>query len=168
MTGQPPRIVVADANVLFNLMHVARLGLCTQLPGLEIVVPDHVREEVLKPEQRALLNSAVTRGLLRIVQITEQEDVTLFADLQTRMGRGEAACLVIASRHGWVLASDEKGRFRREAASRIGAGRIIGTADFLIYAIRAGLLTIQEADADKTLLERRRFRMPFGSFREMV
>ncbi len=30
MTGPKIRIVVADANVLINLMHVARLGLCVE------------------------------------------------------------------------------------------------------------------------------------------
>ena len=86
----------------------------------------------------------------------------------THLGRGEAACLVLAVRHGWTVASDEKGRFRREAVKRIGGDRIIDTADLYIRAIRAGLVTIEEADVDKATLEARRFRMPFGSFREVA
>ncbi len=45
---------------------------------------------------------------------------------------------------------------------------ILGTADLYIQAIRAGRVTIEEADADKASLEKRSFKMPFGSFREVV
>jgi len=49
------RIVVTDANVLINLMHVSRLGLLAKIPNHEFVVPEHVREEITIPEQRATL-----------------------------------------------------------------------------------------------------------------
>ena len=80
MNAPTTRVVVTDANVLINFMHVGRLSLCAELPNLEFVVPDHVRH----------------------------------------LGRGEAACLVLAEKNGWTVASDEKGRFRREAVARIG------------------------------------------------
>ncbi len=159
MTAPPLQIVVADANVLINLMHVARLNLCATLPGLEFVVPDHVRKEITRPEQRTMLDRAVADGLFRSASLTEPNDVALFGELTVHLGRGEAACLVLAVRNGWTVASDEKGRFRREAASRIGTERILGTADLYVRAIRAGLLTIEEADSDKATLEERRFKM---------
>lgn len=168
MTVPPHRIVVADANVLINLIHGARLDFCAELPNLEFVVPDHVRQEIAVPEQRAALDQAVEGEWLRIVSIMEPMDIALFAELVIRLGRGEAACLVLALRNGWTVASDEKRRFRREVADRIGTDRILGTADLYILAINAGLVTIEEADADKVNLETRRFKMPFGSFREVV
>lgn len=168
MTASHLQVVVADANVLINLMHVARLDLCAELPGLDFVVPDHVQIEIKRPEQRAQLETAVTAGFLRIVSIDDREDFVLFAKLTERLGRGEAACLVLAVRNGWMVASDEKGRFRREAVSRIGKERLIGTADLYIRAIRAGLVTVDEADADKATLAGKFFVMSFGSFREMV
>jgi len=75
---------------------------------------------------------------------------------------------VLAVRHGWAVASDERRRFRREALARIGPDRIIGTADLFIRAIRAGLLTVEEADADRRILESRRCMMKFDSFREAL
>ncbi len=168
MTSPPFRTVVTDANVLINLMHVARVDLCGELPDLEFVVPDHVREEITTAESRATLDEAVANGIFEIAEITEPEDIALFADLTRRLGRGESACLVLADRHGWTVASDEKRRFRREAVSRIGTDRILGTADLYIRAIRAGLITVDQADADKATLEDRRFKMPFESFRELV
>jgi predicted nucleic acid-binding protein len=159
------RIVVADANVLINLMHVARLGFCSDLPGLEFMVPDHVRQEITQPGQRAELDLALESGALKLASITDPGDIGLFADLITRLGRGEAACLVLAERNGWALASDEKRRFRREAVRRIGEERLIGTADLFVRAIQAGLITVEEADADKESLASKRFKMPFPSFR---
>jgi len=168
VTDPPERIVVSDANVLINLMHVGRLDICGRLPGFKFVVPDHVREEITVPEQRSALDEAVALESCRIVTITDPEDIVLFGDHTTTLGRGESACLVLSDRYGWTVASDEKKRFRREAVARIGEDRIIGTADLFTCAIQAGLLTIEEADADKALLEERRFRMPFRSFRERV
>lgn len=168
MKSEPLRVVVADANVLINMMHIEKLDLCARLPGLELVVPDHVREEINRPEQLSMLDGAVTRGLFRLVSITEKEDIDLFVELRTRLGRGETACIVLAIGHSWAVASDERGRFRQEVMRRIGADRIIGTADLFIRAIEAGLLSIQEADSDKALLEKRRFRMPFGSFKDVM
>jgi predicted nucleic acid-binding protein len=74
----------------------------------------------------------VAEDLLQVASITEAEDLALFADLIMHLGRGEAACLVLAVRNGWAVVSDENRRFRREAVSRIGKDRIMGTADFFV------------------------------------
>ena len=66
-----------------------------------------------------------------------------------------------------MLASDEKKRFRHEAEKRIGKQRIVGTSDLFVIAIHAGLMTVEQADSDKAVLEARRFKMGFGSFREL-
>ena len=168
MTEQAVCIVVADANVLINLIHVARLAFCSELPGYEFVVPDHVRREVSQPEQKAALDHALQTGVLTQVSITDPADIGEFADLITRLGRGEAACLVLAERNGWTVASDERRRFRKEALAPIGEDRLIGTADLFVHAIQAGLISVEEADADKQALESKRFRMPFRSFGEKV
>jgi predicted nucleic acid-binding protein len=168
VTDPPLTIVVSDANVMINLIHVARLDLCARLPGLEFVVPDHVRDEITGANQRSMLDRAVAEGHLSIASITDPDGIALFAELTRRLGRGESACLVLAVKEGWTVASDEKRRFRREAANLVGNDRIIGTPDIYMAAIRAGLLTIDEADADKEELEKQRFKMPFGSFREVI
>jgi predicted nucleic acid-binding protein len=162
------RVVVTDSNVLINLMHVSRLGLLGSIPGHEFVVPDHVREEIVNPNQRALLDNAVNDGWLKLEPITDLDAIATFAELIAHIGRGEAACIAIASKHGWHIASDEKRRFRREAEARVGSDRILGTLDVFVLAIEAGLLTVEQADADKVILEGRRFKMSFTSFRELV
>ena len=168
MKALPRRTIVADANVLINLMHVNRLDLCSCLPGCTFVVPDHVRDEITDKGQRVALDDAVTRGIFHIEAIKAIDTISLFAELTTYVGRGEAACLALAVERSWIIASDEKRRFRREAENRIGSGRIIGTRDLYVLAIQAGLITVEEADADKATLERRRFKMDFKSFQELV
>jgi predicted nucleic acid-binding protein len=162
------RIVVTDANVLINLIHVGRLDVLSALEGYEFVVPADVREEITDLDQRAALEEAIGRSFFRIEHVTELETVALVAELRARLGTGESACLALAHRRGWTVASDEKGRFRREAEKRIGPERILGTADIFLMAIQGGRMTIAEADADKVALEGHRFRMPFTSFRELV
>ena len=168
MTSDPETIVVADANVLINLMHVSRLDFCADLPGFRFMVPDHVSREIRRPEQQSQLDDALERGDLHPCSIDHLEDISLFAKLIERLGRGEAACLVLAKRHGWTIASDEKGRFRREASKRVGSHRLIGTPDLYVLAIQAELLTVEAADSDKAILERKRFKMRFSSFREKL
>ena len=168
MTAGSRTVVVTDANVLINLMHVARLDLCARLPGFEFVVPEHVREEIIEPSQRSALDEAVDRGAYRVEAITSMAAVDLFAELIGFLGRGEAACLALAVERGWTIASDERRRFRREVEHRIGAARIIGTKELYVLAIRAGFLSVEQADTDKALLEQRRFRMEIASFRDLV
>lgn len=168
MTRPPVSIVVTDANVLINLMHVSRLDLCGRLPGYRFKVPGHVLAEVTRPEQRAALEAALEAGSLEEASLTAMEGLVTYAELTERMGKGEAACIAIASIEGWSIASDEKGRFRREAIARIGAERLLGTAEIFILAIQSGLLTVDQADHDKESLEQHRFKMAFPSFRKVL
>ncbi len=66
------------------------------------------------------------------------------------------------------MASDEGGAFLREATARLGAGRIINTPGLFLMAIRAGIISVEQADEAKTVLEQRRFRMKFCSFRDLT
>ena len=157
-----------DANVLINLMHVSRLYLCGDLPAYEFVVPDHVRTEITNVDQRDTLDAAIAQGVFRIASITNLVTIDLYATLATHLGRGESACLALAVEQGAMVASDEMKRFRREAIHYIGERRIIGTKDVYVLAITAGLLTIEQADADKLTLELHRFKMNFSSFRDIL
>jgi hypothetical protein len=84
------------------------------------------------------------------------------------MGQGEAACLAMAESRGWIVASDERRRFRREVFSRLGEGRLVTTPGLFVLAIRVGRLSVDEADQMKAVLEQHRFRMTFGSFRDVI
>jgi hypothetical protein len=84
------------------------------------------------------------------------------------MGNGEGACLAMAEARGWLIASDEKRRFRREVIARLGEERLMTTAGLFVIATCAGTLSVEEADQAKEVLEKHHFHMAFRSFRELV
>ncbi len=166
--GIPTRIVVTDANIIINLIHAGRLGLMGALPPYEFVVPEDVVSEITDPDQRQALEAAITAGQLRRESIEVPAELTRYAELRQVIGKGEAASLALAESRGWLIASDEKGRFRREVLAGLGAGRLMTTPGLFVLAIRAGAISVAEADEAKAILEQHRFRMPFGSFGDVV
>jgi len=161
-------IVVTDANVMINFIHIGRLELLARLPGLRFVVPEHVVAEVTDAAQAAELHAAVERGDVDEVRMTDAAAITRFAALTETLGRGESACLALAEMRGWAVASDERRAFRRTAVEYIGEDRLLTTPALILRAIRAGLATVAEADDWKVLLEQRRFRMKFASFGDLL
>ncbi len=160
-------VVLADACVLINLVHTGRLSFCRDLPGKRFVIPPEVLEEIRKP-QREIVDLALGDGWLSVEAITKIATFEVFNQLTLGLGKGESACIALAVENGWSIASDEKGRFRAEVRSRLRLELLMGTKELYLEAIRAGILTVAEADRDKLLLERSRFKMSFASFRDLI
>jgi predicted nucleic acid-binding protein len=161
------RIVVADASVLINLIHVDALQLLARLVRFEFVVIEHVVQEITRPDQAAALAHAMQQGWIRRESLDRPDGLEVFADLLRVIDRGEAASLAWAVIEGAAIACDDR-RARREGTARLGAGSILTTPGLLLVAIRDGLLTFDEADTMKTTLQARRFAMAFRSFRDLV
>ena len=168
MNGGKVRVVVTDACVLINLIHVGRLSILGELPGYEFVIPDHVYEEVAEPVQRPALDDAMNSGWLKKESITDLSSIELYTRLCTSLGRGEAACIAMAVAKDCMIASDERRLFRREVVNRLGEERLLTTVSIYVLAIKAGLLSVKEANQDKDVLERRRFKMGVKSFFDLV
>jgi hypothetical protein len=68
MTTDAHTIIVTDANMLINLMHVTRLDLCSRLPGYETIKSEgdvlfRIREaHSLSCAERGLLQSSLRLG----------------------------------------------------------------------------------------------------------
>ena len=164
--SQRERIVVTDANVLINLIQVDRLDLLGALPGLGFIVPYEVESEIVVPAQSQALAGAIGAGHLRQHTFTTTKELQLYAEYVQVLGTGEAACMAMAEVHGWSIASDERGKFLKLVRLRLGALRILNTPGVFTLAIRANLLSVEEADHHKHTLEMCRFKMPFRSFSE--
>ena len=135
-------VVVVDATVVIHLADTGSLWVLGALQDYEFVVPEQVVEEVTHPQQVTALQDALQNGWLRRESITDPEEITLYAELRTRMGKGEAACLAMASTRGWMLASDDLGRaFRRLATQRIGNSRLLDTPRIAAMARAQGILS---------------------------
>lgn len=165
---QPTRVILADANVLINLIHIGQLKLLGQIPGHRFVVPEHVQDEITRDEQARCLAEVLACGLLSAAAITDLDEMALYAELHRTLGSGESACLAMAVHRGFSIASDEKHAFRRMAVRKIGDKRLMTTPDLLLSAIRAERVTVAQADRWKRELEAKRFRMKFDSFQDLL
>jgi predicted nucleic acid-binding protein len=139
-----------------------------RLPGFKFVVTPEAVAEIVRPDQQEQVEGALRAGVLRLEQLSDPEALALLADLRSQMGAGEAASLALAASEGWAIASDEQRAFRREAVARLGQGRIMTTPGLYVVAIRFGLLSVEEADADKATLAACKFKMDFSSFRGLL
>ena len=121
-----PRIVITDASVLINFMPLDRIDVLERLPGYEFHVSEHAAEGgVTRPEQAAPLKASLDAGRIRRAVMTDAVEISCYAELRRMLGDGEAANLAIAETRGWMIACDEKRRFRREAEARLGTSRIV-------------------------------------------
>ncbi len=156
--------VVVDASVLINFLILNRVDIPGALSGYRFIVPDAVHKEITRPDQQILLSDAFDANLFQKQKGADPNELRIFADLTEVMGVGEAACLAAAEHKGWLLASDERGLFLRIARERIGEHRILTTPEILLRTIKAGIITVEQADEAKAYLEKHRFRMKFDSF----
>ena len=161
-------VVVVDANVAINFIHIGRLDLLGRLPGLRFVIPEHVAEEISDDAQSAVLREAIEAGLLEEIKIIEPAELMRYSQLIRTLGKGESACLAIAESRGWLVASDESRAFRRTAIDCLGEQCLVTTPDLIVRAIQTGLATVGEADQWKRTLELNRFKMKFESFSELL
>jgi predicted nucleic acid-binding protein len=162
------RVVVTDKNIVINLIHIGRLDLLGKLPPYSFVVPEEVVKEVREPQQAQALHTATSSGLLLEVQLADPAELKVYAELTQILGSGEAACLSLAQCRHWLIACDEKKKFRRETLARLGAGRLLNTPGILSLAISGGLVTVEEADRARAALEQHCFIMSFTSFRDVL
>lgn len=161
-------VVVADSSVLINLIVTGRLALLGSLDSHRFVVPDEVVAELTWPNHRDALAVAIEAGIIDRVRVDAIDSSEILLALHDVIGSGELACLASAVINAWTVASDEKGRFRREAVARLGEHRLIGTVELYLRFIAACLLTVDEADGDLSVLANNRFVVKFASFRELM
>ena len=168
MAPNPASIVITDTSLLINLSHTRHLSFLCKLEGFEFVVPDEVISEVTQPDQKNIVEVALSERVLKRESISAPAELSLYADLLQILGSGESACIALAACRGWMVACDERRVFLREARNRLGEGRILNTAGLYLLWIRAGILTVSDADQAKEVLESRRFKFAFRSFGDLV
>lgn len=158
-------LVVADSSFLINFLTVDRMDILTRLPQFRFHVVNHVRAEIRYESQCARLQAATEGGRVTEIEITDPAEILLYDELRQFLGDGESASLAVAVSRRWVIAADEKGRFRRELFGRLGEDYLLDTLGALLTAIRANVISVAEAEALRAQLREHRFEMdptPFG------
>jgi len=156
---------VADTSVLINFLCIDRMDLIGQYPE-PFIATDHVAGEIVDayPEQQARYAAALSAGYIAEESVTDPNEVNTFLRLgkSGRLGAGERSAIAVAFNRAYTLAIDDSRALKsaiREAGISGHSLHSIRTQDIVVSLIRAGKITIQEANAIKeTWANHHRFR----------
>lgn len=165
---------IIDTSVLLNFLKIDRVDLLARHPAYRFVVVDLVRNEVTKRGQAARLEAAIQAGQVfadRPPEAIDPAEVETFVSLSAAMkiGNGERAAVAAAKVRGLALAMDDQIAWKRAAAFCVGIPRE-DTVNIVVSLIKAGVLTVAEADAIKVDWEtNHKFtKNTFTSFAELI
>ena len=166
-------IVVADTSVLLNFLKIRRMDLIAKHPR-RFLATDHVEAEISNEEQRAAFVAAVAAGQLDTCTVNDPREVELFLRLRpgVRLGAGECSALAVAINRRHPIAIDDNravSRAFRDAGLETTKIEIVRTPDIIVSLIRAGQLTIAEADRIKEeWAGKHRYRIEADSFGDLM
>jgi predicted nucleic acid-binding protein len=166
-------IVVADTSVLLNFLKIRRMDLIGSHPR-RFLATDHVENEISDEVHRAAFLSAVAAGHLDTCTVNDPREVELFLRLRpgVRLGAGECSALAVAvSRRHAIAIDDNRAISRAFRDAGLGTARIeiVRTPEVMVALIRAGVLTLKEADQIKDEWARvHRFRINADSFADLM
>jgi predicted nucleic acid-binding protein len=168
-TSQGRILLIADTSFLVNFLALDRMDILRGLQAYVFYAPNHVIAEVAYAEQQRRLSAALAEGIVTELEITNLAEIALYDALRRFLGDGEAACLAVAATRRWVIATDEKRRLRREIFERLGEEYLLNTPGAIVAALRAGILTVPEAETIRRELASHRFVMAnVPSFEELL
>jgi predicted nucleic acid-binding protein len=143
--------VVADTSVLSNFAGAGQLDLLRQLFGA-LYLPTEVLEEIRDGLQEGYrfyegleeqVHPLAEDGWLRLTGLRDEQELRAFGAVPRSLHGGEAACLAIALRRGWVVLTDD--RAARGEAERLGLP-VSGTVGCLVLAVERGLCSVEQAN----------------------
>lgn len=161
-------LVIADSSFLINFLIVDRMDILSCLSQFRFHVVNHVVAEVRYESQRARLQAAIQSDGVTEIELTDPAEILLYDGFRKFLGDGESASLAVAVSRRWVIAADEKGRFRRELFSRLGEDYLLDTLGALVTAIRMGVLTVEQAEVLRRELQESRFQMDLTPFSQLL
>jgi len=138
-------IIISNSTPLVHLSAMGRLDLLRQLFG-EVIIPEEVYQEVVilgrgKPGSEEV-------GMAEWIKRQDVKDQLALSTFNTRLGKGESACLVLAIElSADLLILDD--RSARLEAQALGL-KITGTIGALLRADERGLINFAES-CDKLL-----------------
>ena len=135
---------VVEASPLISFLKIDRFDILESLCRT-LLCTDHVCNEVLQFRQRNRLEALFEAGQIREVALSDPMHLAEYARLteESPLGPGEASSLLYAAYHGCKLVITDKKGIRE--AKRRGV-TCITTEEVVVTAIRAGILTLIEAD----------------------
>lgn len=152
MGTDAPTDVIIETSTLINFLRIGRVDLLAGLASYRFLVTDNIRAEVRTnyPTEFANLAAALQAGHVHEVSLNDPAEVTVYADLKRPdvLGDGECSAIAAAVVRGLPLAMDD-GTARKKTAAAYPAVVLLDTVSLMLAAIRAGLITVGEADVIK-------------------
>jgi predicted nucleic acid-binding protein len=125
-------------------------------------------DEIEDLDQRAAVDKAIAAEHLDEVKLDQPGELGLYVGFNAALGKGESACLALGKARGWAIATDESKDPKWKKVISDSGFAVINTPGILLAAIRAGALTVVDADEIKARLEQRRFKTKFDSFASLI
>jgi predicted nucleic acid-binding protein len=148
--GVSRETLLLDACLAITFGTADRLALLTELQRYRVAIPPHALGEVRRPPASDRLRQAIQEGHISVeslnLDLVEERDALAQFDARPAFrGRGEAEVLALAQIRGYLVGSDERA-VASVVREEFGAGRIAGTLDILIWAVREQRLGAAEAE----------------------
>jgi len=169
MNAQQQDAVVLDTSVLINFLAINQCALLASHPIFRFVITAHVATEITYPTQSACLSTAICNNHLSRLLPGDHAELVTFAQLTTTLGVGESAAIAAAVHRGFHVALEDRAA-RTRAESLVGRTYLLNTQQLMVGLIRAGEISISDADAIKNDWQNNhRFVMPgFQSFADLI
>ena len=131
---------IVDACCLINLYASGRFVEIVRAQGGQFFVPERVQAEALsirKPDAEDAtkqvaepidLTAALETGVIQQCRVEGRAENEHFVRYATQLDDGEAACLAIAKRRGWTIATDDKKAIRMATTEEVA---VITTPELL-------------------------------------
>lgn len=144
------RALVLDACLAITFGQQKRLKLITD-SSRRIVIGARAREEVERPPARTELDEALREGEVEVESIDldepdEQDALARYDAMPAFRDRGDAEVIALAVTRGYIVGSDDQA-IRRHVREDLGPTRIAGTLDVVVWAVRDGRMTLDDAMA---------------------
>jgi predicted nucleic acid-binding protein len=134
-------MVISNSSSLIHLSAINRLEVLQQL-FTEVIVPDEVYEEVV--QRGASQPGDIEVKSAKWIKRRTIENRLASSILQTSLGAGESACIVLASEIGGdliILLDDRLARLQAQTQSL----RVTGTIGVLLMADEQGIVNFQQS-----------------------
>jgi predicted nucleic acid-binding protein len=116
-SGDKGRVeAVSNTTVISNFAAIGEVDVLRRVYG-QLFIPTHVYEEVRDGAEGAyrfleivhqVLDPPVAGGWLRLIGLEHQDEIRFFRECPDGLHAGEASCIAIARRRGWLLLTDDR------------------------------------------------------------
>lgn len=152
---------VIDNTLLSNFAHIQQPQLLEAAFDQPVTV-HAVMDELAIGVQTARIPS-VDWSWLPIIELTDEERA-MTERLNETLGRGEAACIALATSRQWIVLTDDRDARRAAREAGIIVSGTLGASTNLVWG---GALSLTEADDFLAIMKRSGYRCALNSLSEL-